>query len=116
MNLGGQEREGHLGLGFLGRVEDKENMSINELFESFQKKPLSILPTLMYHSLAYAEERKGNELGFTKYDIIDWIDQDGGLSSQETIKFSNTFAESITYKMDKEAEGLGKRRKPRASK
>ncbi|MCT3835882.1 hypothetical protein HZQ15_18680 [Elizabethkingia anophelis] len=115
LNLGGKEREGNLGLGFLARVEDKEGLNITDLLESFQKKPLSALPTLMYHSLAYGDERTGNKVDFTKYDVIDWIDEDGGLSSPETIKFSDAFAKSITYKTDKQNESLGKQKKPTAS-
>ncbi|AQW91331.1 hypothetical protein [Elizabethkingia anophelis] len=116
LNLGGKEREGNLGLGFLARIEDKEGLNITDLLESFQKKPLSALPTLMFHSLAYGEERVGNKVEFTKYNVIDWIDEDGGLNSPETVKFSDAFAKSITYKTDQQSDGLGKQRKARVSK
>ncbi|MCT3788486.1 hypothetical protein HZQ67_14015 [Elizabethkingia anophelis] len=116
LKLGGQEREGSFGLGFLGRIEDKEGLSVTDLFEMFQKKPLTILPSVVFHSLAYAEERKGNEPLFTKYDVIDWIDEDGGLGSPEIAKFSEAFAKSITYKDQNNEDSSGKQRKPKLEK
>ena len=111
ITLGGKTRTANLGLGFLGRFEDKEGVTITTLFQEFESKPLSVLPKLIFHSLAFELERTGQEVDFTLYDVIDWIDEDGSFNSPEALKFQNAFVAFSTARL--KSENGGKQAKPK---
>lgn len=96
LNLGGKERGGKLGLGFLKYFSDQEKISIQEIFGNFEgMNALFFIPKCIFYSLAYNCKRSSEDISFTEEDVFDWIDEDGGVKSKEMEKFSSAFAESL---------------------
>jgi len=94
INLGGKERTFWFGLGFMGRLIKGTNSTWETIREDIAKDPILMIPEMMYHSMYYAYEREGKEIDFTKFDIIDWIDQ-GGVEAAKAIElFSLAYRES----------------------
>ena len=76
-----------LGIGFMERAIKEDQPEGQDIMQ---------LPTqrLMYHSLAYADERNGIEPQLTKFDIFDYLDE-VGLSSAPVKQFQVEFFKSM---------------------
>ena len=76
LNLGGKDREFHLGLGFIGYLLDEENIGFVEFGTKEQMNPFKWTPIKMYHSLKYnlIFSDRESEIDFNLKDVIQWID------------------------------------------
>ena len=106
LKIGDKELLCSLGLGFLGELLDSTGLSIDEVVEKLNKNPFKTVPLLIYHSAKYGAESK--ELTFTMSlsDIIDLIDDNGGLANPEVTRFLQTWTKSMTKDVPVE-EALG---------
>ena len=93
-----------LGLGFLGEVQEILNLDYNTLLEKYEKFPFKYVPLLMFHSIRWAKELEEKEIDFTLKDLLGWIEDEGGLTNKQMIKFSNAFVKSLTKDVPKEEE------------
>lgn len=91
INLNNKSYTGFLGLGFIGEVIDKLDISYDELLSKYDKNPFKYVPLLMFHSIEFNQELKGEEIDFTKNDMFGWIDKEGGLRNKAMLDFSKAF-------------------------
>lgn len=92
LNIDGKSIAFHIGIGFLGEFQEKEDLSINELVAKLDKNPWKMLPKLMYESALY---RANGNLSFTEKDLIDYIDNDGGFASKSLQDFLQRFMNTL---------------------
>ncbi len=97
-----KEIDFHFGLGFLGELFDKEDTSLEQLIKDIEKNIVKHLPPVMLQSAKYAALRKGEKFDLSLFDIIDLIDDDGGLQSKATLEFYNAFIQSLTKNVPEE--------------
>jgi len=90
--LGGQDREFHFGLGFLGVFLEASGLQLSSVNTKILENPFKYVPLLMYHSAAFALKRKGQEVTFDEYDMAEWVDDINGV---EAITFLNAFRVSL---------------------
>lgn len=95
IEIGGEIRKFHFGLGFLGELIDSFDLDIVSLGEVASKNPLKYDPIIMYCSAVYALKREGKTPNFTQYDFIDWIEEAGGIKSEPMLKFNEAFIKSL---------------------
>ncbi len=92
------------GLGFLGDLLDETNLTIDGIIDKLNKNPFKMIPVLMYQSAKYAAMRKGDDLLFKQYELMDWIDENGGVQNDGIVKFMDAFTKSLTKDVPKEKE------------
>lgn len=113
IKIGGKERTFHFGMGFLGLFIENTDTTMETLETDISKNPFKVLPELMYYSLSYGYIRKDLEVKFNKYDVSDWIDEDGGVDSKSVTEFINKLGESMNPNLPKESspKSVGKPKK-----
>jgi len=102
IKLNGKDILFRFGLGFLGDLLDDSGLTIDEIVRKLNENPFKIIPLMMYHSAKSAMEAEGKEIDFNKYDIADWIDDAGGISSPEVVDFLNAFTSSLVKNVPKQ--------------
>jgi len=87
ITIKGKDYEPKFGIGFMERAIKEDQPDNQDIMQ---------LPTqrLLYHSLAYADERNGIEPQLTKYDIFDYLDE-VGLNSEDIKLFQVDFFKSM---------------------
>lgn len=75
LELGGEKRMFYFGLGFLGNLLEKENIQLHEIEEKLLKNSYKWMPLIMYYSLSWRYEKKGEFPPFDAFDVADWIDE-----------------------------------------
>ena len=103
LNLGGEDRVFYFGLGFLGNLLEKENISINEIDEKLVNNPFKWMPLIMYYSLAFGFTRKNENPLIDAFDVAEWIDE-VGMDSTVIIDFFTAFRNSLTKDVPKQPE------------
>ena len=93
--FGGKERTFWLGLGFLAMFVKNSKIDIDELTDAMTKNPFKVMPELLFYSLKYGYDRVGADLDFNIYDVTEWIDEDGGVSSPFTLNFMQKLGAAI---------------------
>jgi len=96
LELGGEKRIFYFGLGFLGNLLEKENISIQEIGIKATENPYKWNPIVMYHSCAFGFIRKGETPLFDAFDVTEWIEESGGFEGEVYKKFELAFAQSLT--------------------
>ena len=92
LNIGGQDRTFHFGLGFLGNLLEETNTNMVDFDEKRLANPFKWVPLMMFHSCAWGRIRDGKTVDFTLQDMINWIDD----TDVETLqKFNEAFVNSL---------------------
>jgi hypothetical protein len=104
LNIGGQERIFYFGLGFLGNLLEKENLSLQELGKETQKNPYKWTPLIMLYSLEWGYERIGEKSGITLIQISEWLDDCGGTEGEIANVFSENLINSLTKNVPTQPE------------
>jgi len=104
LNIGGKTREFHFGLGFIGKMLEETNTNMVDFDRLKIENPFKWIPLMMYHSLVYACNRKGEDVDFDAFDVSEWIDEAGGIGSQVVVDFSTAFFQSLTKDVPKAEE------------
>lgn len=86
----------HLGLGFLDYMIDESGKSLEEIGIL---PNLRLIPLLMFYSRAYSCKINNEDIKFTKDDIFDYIDNNGGLSGENVSKFFSHYLECMKNHM-----------------
>lgn len=90
--IGGQYRDFHFGLGFLGNLLEETNTNMVDFDEKRTSNPFKWVPLMMFHSCAWGFIREGKTVDFTLQDMINWIDD----TDVETLqKFNEAFVNSL---------------------
>lgn len=104
LNIGGEDRVFYFGLGFLGNLLEKENISIQEIGYKAVANPYKWNPLIMFYSLEYGYIRKGEECPFTVFNVTEWIEDAGGFESDVYRSFEKAFADSLTKDVPKQED------------
>lgn len=104
------------GLGFLGELIEETGKSIEDVLIGVNENPFKYIPVAMYVSARYGLEKRGKTADFNRYDFIEWVEADGGLSdkNESAIKFIQELYKSLTKDVPKEEEkdsGKGAKKK-----
>lgn len=91
-----REIEFIFGLEFMGNVLEELDLSIDEIVAKLDKNPFRMIPTLMFISAESSFRRDNKVIDFSKSELIDWIDESGGLGQEAVVKFLKTFTSSLT--------------------
>ena len=102
IEFGGEKRTFYFGLGFLGLFIEKTDSTLDTLEKDIQNNPFKVLPLLMYYSLLYGYLRKDETAPFTKYEVIDWMDDEGGVNGKGILEFMAGVSASMNPKLPKE--------------
>ncbi len=92
LNIKDQEFEVVLGTELIGEVIDILDMSADEYFAKYLKNAVKYAPLSMYTAL----ELSTDEVGFTKSEMMAWIDENKGLQNDALVSFSNSFLASLS--------------------
>jgi hypothetical protein len=92
LNIGGQERVFHFGLGFLGNLLEETNTNMVDFDEKRLANPFKWVPLMMFHSCAWGFIREGKTVDFTIQDMINWIDE---TDLENLQKFNDGFLNSL---------------------
>ena len=97
LDINGKQLEFAFGMGFLGELLEETNIDLEEFLIRFDKNPFKYIPICMYVSAKYAYEAKGTKIDFTKYNLIDWLELDGGLTdaNKSVLEFTKAFSNSL---------------------
>lgn len=95
LNIGGKDRTFYFGLGFLGNLLEKENLSLADLGKETQKNPFKWTPLIMLYSYEWGFERIGEKSGVTLLQMSEWLDDCGGISCKEAETFSEILIDSL---------------------
>lgn len=94
LEIGGEKRTFYFGLGFLGNLLEKENVSIADIDEKLVNNPFKWMPLIMYHSLAWGYVKKNERPLFDSFDVAEWLDE-VGLDDTVVIDFFTAFRQSL---------------------
>ncbi len=94
IKLGEKMRSFYFGLGFLGLFIEESGVSLEDIDEELKKNPFKRIPQIMYYSLAFGFVKQELEIPFKVYDVIDWIDNDGGIGGPAVAEFLKAFNEN----------------------
>lgn len=81
---------------FLGDFLDEVDLSIEEVGEKMQKNPFRLLPKMIYISARSEAEISGEDFNHTLKDIVEMIEDDGGIASPQVTKFITKWTNSMT--------------------
>lgn len=101
-NLGGKEFTFWLGLGFLSAFLKESKTTIETFDKALSENPFDLIPTMVFCAIKYGYDRVGAELDFTKFEVVEWIDESGGVSGDFVVLFLKKFSEAMTNPNEKE--------------
>ena len=103
LDLGGKKRGAKLGTLVLRRVCESKKMTPDELFQALQGTgAIFAIPELIYHSLVFNCDKKGEKADFSEEDVFDWIDAVGGINSTVYQTYLDALTKSLGFDMGKE--------------
>lgn len=98
---------------FLGELLDELNMSIEDIGEAMQKNPFRTLPRMILSSARAEAELDGVDFDLKLRDIVAMIEEDGGIMSEQLIKFMNAFTESLSSGIPSDGSAEGGDKEPK---
>lgn len=90
----------NVGIGFLGTYQKKHNIGIDEIIQNVEINPWHYIPSLMYESALYADEK----IKFSERDLIDMIDNDGSFANSAYLEFTKRFINCLSQDVPKETK------------
>ncbi len=102
--LGGKEFTFWLGLGFLSSFLKESGTTIETFDKALTDNPFDVIPIMVYCSMKYGYDRVGAELDFTKFEVVEWIDESGGVQGDFVVMFLKKFGEAMTNPNDEKAK------------
>ena len=93
--FGGKERTFWLGMGFLGMFLKETKTTVETLDKALSDNPFEMIPAMVYCSLMYGYKRAKADLDFTKFEVVEWLDDAGGVSGDFVINFLDEFGEAM---------------------
>ena len=96
LDFNGKNLTFFFGLGFMGELLENLKCSIDELQAKLESNPFKIIPELMHTSYAYGFKRQGKEVELSWYLFLDFLDDNGGVMSENVNAFLEAFKDSMT--------------------
>lgn len=104
ININKREFNCVLGLYFIGEAIEALDTDYESLLEKYGKNPFKYIPRLMYESIKADSVLNGSKIDFEYKDLLMWIEEDGGFTNKELIRWSHAFIESLSKDVPKEEE------------
>jgi hypothetical protein len=95
ITLGGEPRALHFGMGFVGELLEGTGKDLSEIGEALAKNPYKWAPEIIHRAMAYASQRDKKEFGVSLQEVTDWIDDEGGITSQVIEDSMKAFNDSL---------------------
>ena len=92
------------GLGFFSNLKDNHGIGIEDVHKGFEKNQTKLVPILMLEAAKYSAFRRKVSFKRTVNDLIDMIDDDGGILSPAYLEFIEAFTNSMAKDVPKEKE------------
>lgn len=105
----------HFGLGFMGKLLEDLDCSIDELMEGIQKNPFKFIPKLMHSAYSYNLQRESKDVEFNIHSFTDLLDENGGVMSEVVKDFLEAFTNSIIKDVPKAPNKIPSSGKRKAS-
>lgn len=103
LNLGGKKRGAKLGIGFLRYLTESKKMSLDDVLKEVEgTNSILAIPEFIYLSISYNDKRKGVKIDLNIDDVMDMIDEDGGVKGEAVQSFLKAFTESLGVDMGKD--------------
>ncbi len=93
--FGGKERTFWLGLGFLSSFLKESKTTIETFDKALSDNPFDMIPLMVYCSLKYGYDRVGADLDINKFQVVEWIDEAGGVGGDFTVFFLEKFGQAM---------------------
>ncbi|MGJ1499623.1 hypothetical protein ACR79R_20085 [Sphingobacterium spiritivorum] len=85
----------------------KEGYNLQSLSDQIQGNPFDFIPFLAYLGAVNATEDKDRD-AFNRNSFYDWMDESGGVNSEEVMKVINCFTNSLGTDVPKKKETKAK--------
>ena len=108
--FGGKERTFWLGLGFLSMFLKESDTTIETFDKSLTDNPFEMIPTMVFCSLKYSYVRVGANLDFNKFEVIEWIDEAGGVGGDFVVHFLDKFSIAMSSPKTNEVKELNNKK------
>lgn len=96
LKLGGKERGAKLGIGYLKHLTEVYKLSLDDIFKKIQgSQSILIIPEFIFYSLSLNDKKANNKIDYTIDDIIEWLDEAGGIKSDAWVLFQESLLESV---------------------
>ena len=102
LDIGDRKFEFSFGLSFLGDLIEETELTIDEIVDRLTTNPFKMVPTMMYLSAKNAADRNGSNLDFSYHELVDIIDEAGGINQDAVEVFLSTFTKTLTKDVPKE--------------
>jgi len=89
------DKEFHFGIGFLNELIDGTGKTLEVIGQEVVHNTASMVPKMMFYSLAYSYKRNQKQIDFSIDDVYDWIDENGGINNGFFNDFLNAFTDSM---------------------
>lgn len=96
IEVDGTPRPFHFGVGFVGAILDTMNIGFDEFQIKVAQNPFSMVPLMMHESHKLACLLDETEPTLTRFDVIRFIDANGGIAGEPVAKFLQGFRASQT--------------------
>ncbi len=107
LKLGGKDRGAKLGLAYLKHLTDVYKCSLDDVFKKLNgMDSVLILPEFIYYSIMLNDKKAGRPVDYSTDDVIEWLDEAGGIKSDAWIKFQESFVSSFTAEPTEDAESV----------
>jgi len=93
-----------LGIGFLGELLENHGVSVDGVDKKIKDNPFKWFPIFLFESARFKAESNGDEFNYTLFDYIELVEEDGGVSSPNLIKFYEALLKSLTNNVPIEEE------------
>lgn len=102
LKLNEKEWGAKLGLGLLRYLDVEVGIKIEEVDSMLQgARSLIGVPNLIYHAIKLNCRKSKETFNYTEEDVVDWIDDDGGVNSPAMSEFVQALTESLSTNLEK---------------
>ena len=94
IEIGGKKRTLRFGLKVIGDCIKHQNNDPNEFMLSLVKNSFDSVPLIFYYGLKYDVERSGGTPDFSRYDVLEWLEEEG-IQSKMVDEVTQRFIRSL---------------------
>lgn len=97
LKLGGKDRGIKLGIGYLKHLTEVYKCPLEDVFAKLNgMQAVLVMPEFIYHSLVLNDNKASRNIDYTVDDVIEWLDEAGGIQSEAWKLFQESFKKSVT--------------------
>ena len=97
----------------MGELLEETGVELGDLMTKLNTNPFKFIPLMMFRSCEYYNRRKDIKIDFNQYDFADYIENDGGINTDNVRGFLDAFTNSLTKDVPKEDNVPKRKPKPK---